>query len=148
MEDRLLQLKTTMAAAAVAATLCAAPASAQKLDTAPPQPDLTRQQAVQRADALFERFDLNHDGLVTRDEAQRVGKKLMLKRAATGRDPAPGLGGHTLRFLERRFAGVDGVTKQQFEEAMLAHFDEMDTDHDGVLTAAERQGRSPDASPR
>jgi hypothetical protein len=32
------------------------------------------------------------------------------------------------------------VTKEQFEGAMLAHFDQMDANHDGILTAAEREG--------
>jgi hypothetical protein len=102
-------------------------------------PDLTRDEARERADQLFDRFDLNRDGIVTRLEAQHVGRKLLMQRAATGRDSAPGLGGHTLRFLERRFASADAVTRQQFEEAMLAHFDAMDSNHDGILTAAERQ---------
>jgi hypothetical protein len=103
------------------------------------QPDLTRDQAGDRADQLFDRFDLNQDGFVTREEAQTLGSKLLLLRAATGRDVAPGIGGHTLRFLERRFAGVEAVTKPQFEAAFLAHFDEMDINHDGVLTAGERE---------
>ena len=102
------------------------------------QPNLTREQVRERADELFDRFDLNHDGFVTRSEAQMLGTKLMLLRAATGRDQAPGIGGHTLRFLKRRFAGLDAVTKPQFEAAFLAHFDEMDVNHDGILTAAER----------
>jgi Ca2+-binding EF-hand superfamily protein len=103
-----------------------------------PQPDLTRQQALVRADALFERFDLDHDGIVTRDEARQVGTKLALQRTATGIDPAPGIGGHTLKFLEQAFAGAPSVTRREFERAMLAHFDAMDVNHDGVLTAAER----------
>jgi hypothetical protein len=64
---------------------------------------------------------------------------LLLLRASTGRDVAPGIGGHTLRFLKHRFAGLQAVTKQQFEDAFLAHFDEMDTNHDGILTVAERE---------
>ena len=103
-------------------------------------PPLTRQQALERADGLFRTFDANHDGVVSRDEASSVGGKLMMERAVTGRDVAPGIGGHTLKFLEHAFAGMETVNKAQFEQAMLAHFDEMDRDHDGVLTAAERAG--------
>ena len=110
--------------------------------TSPPQaaqhPDITRVQARARADQLFDRFDLNHDGVVTRAEADFFGKKLLLLHAATGRDEAPGIGGHTLRFLERRFSSVPAVTKLKFEAAFLAHFDDMDANHDGILTAAER----------
>src|SRR5262245_58013638 len=63
------------------------------------QADMTRQHAQQRADRLFQRFDLNHDGIVTRDEAKQAGKPLLAERAASGKDGAPGLSGHTLRFL-------------------------------------------------
>ena len=119
---------------ALAIGLCAAGLSAQPLA----EPDLPRAQALERADTLFERFDLNHDGIVTRAEAELVGSKLLLLRAATGRDEAPGIGGHTLRFLRQRFTGLEAVTKLQFEAAFLAHFDQMDVNHDGILTAAER----------
>jgi hypothetical protein len=132
-------MKKLLGAIALIAAATAAPAAAQPTDNAADQPDLTRNEALERADQLFDRFDLNHDGLVTRDEAERLGRKLMLQRAATGRDPAHGLGGHTLRFLKRRFSGVEAVTRQQFEQAMLEHFDEMDVNHDGILTAAERE---------
>lgn len=99
---------------------------------------LTRQQAVQRADALFDQFDLNHDGSISRDEAASAGGRLMMQRAMTGRDVAPGIGGHTLKFMEHAFAGVERVDRKQFEQAMLAHFDQMDSNHDGVLSVAER----------
>jgi Ca2+-binding EF-hand superfamily protein len=112
------------------------------------QGNLTREQARQRADQLFQMFDVNHDGVVTRKEAHSVGKRLMMRRATTGRDVAPGIGGHTLRFLEHTFTGVESVTQQQFEDALLAHFDQMDVNHDGVLTPAERQeGRAAPAKP-
>ena len=117
--------------------LAAATASTQPAPVK--QPDITREQARRRADQLFQRFDVNHDGYVTRAEAQAVGGRLQLLRAATGRDQAPGIGGHTLRYLEQRFTGVQQVTKSQFEAAFLAHFDQMDTNHDGILTAIERQ---------
>ena len=126
----------------------AVPALAQEPTPAPSAPpmqgnwlqrDITRQQAQQMADRLFQRFDLNHDGIVTRDEAKQVGVPLQAERAVSGKDVTPGLGGHTLRFLERTFAGAQSVTEQQFEQAMLAHFDQMDLNHDGVVTADERQ---------
>jgi len=124
---------------ALAAAASFAQASAPVPTDATLPADLTRDQARDRADALFAAFDRNGDGVVTRDEAKSACKKLMLERAATGRDSAPGIGGHTLRFLEKRFASAEAVTKAQFEAALLAHFDEMDTNHDGILTAVERQ---------
>ncbi|WP_114229168.1 MULTISPECIES: hypothetical protein [Sphingomonas] len=102
------------------------------------EPDLTRAEALIRADQLFDRFDRNHDGLVTHAEAVAEGHKLVLLRLATGRDSAPGLGGHTLQYLRAKFDGAPFVTRAQFEAAWLAHFDAMDTNHDGILTAAER----------
>ncbi|HET8749403.1 MAG TPA: hypothetical protein VFM42_01540 [Sphingomicrobium sp.] len=112
--------------------------AAQSANSKPRPPDLTRQQARERADQRFDQFDLNHDGVVTRGEAVRLGGRLMLLRATTGIDAAPGIGGHTLRFIERRFARLDAVNKRQAEQALLAHFDDMDTNRDRVLTAAER----------
>ena len=127
-----------LAVGAFAAAIAASHPVVPPAEVATQEPDITREQARERADELFNRFDLNHDGYVSRDEAEFLGRKLLLLRAATGRDGAPGIGGHTLRFLKRRFAGVDSATKEQFEAAFLAHFDDMDSNHDGVLTAAER----------
>lgn len=123
---------------------CATPAFAQ---ASPPQAGavpadlapITRDEALQRADSLFNQLDLNHDGTVTRDEALQATMQLRAERKATGVDVAPGIGGHTARFLERQFEGVQSINRQQFEQAMLAHFDEMDLNHDGVLSTEERQ---------
>jgi hypothetical protein len=123
----------------LAAILLSAAVTAPAGVNAASQPDLTRAEAKARADQIFDRFDLNQDGLVTRQEAELLGRKLLLLRASTGRDVAPGIGGHTLRFLRKRFSGMDAVNKQQFEDAFLAHFDAMDANHDGILTAAERK---------
>jgi len=131
-------MKMLIIASALGATVAATQPVAQPLQPLQ-QRDLSRAQARDRADQLFERFDLNHDGYVTRGEAQLLGGKLLLLRASTGRDVAPGIGGHTLRFLKHRFAGVEAATRQQFEAAFLAHFDQMDVNRDGILTAAERE---------
>ena len=55
---------------------------------------------------------------------------------------APGIGGHTLKFLEHAFAGMERVDHCQFEHAMMLHFDQMDTNRDGVLSVAERNAAS------
>jgi Ca2+-binding EF-hand superfamily protein len=135
-------MKKLLATAAVGAAMLVTPLAAgshpaRELGAAPP--DITRLQARQRADSLFEMFDLNHDGLVTEAEAKQVGQQLMMQRASSEKDVAPGIGGHTLKYLKHAFAGAQSVTRQQLEQAMLAHFDQMDIDRDGVLTAVERQ---------
>jgi Ca2+-binding EF-hand superfamily protein len=132
---------------ALGVTIVSTQSSAQALGGGQ-QPDLTRQQAQDRADQLFATFDRNHDGVMTPDEARQVGEKLLLQRAITGKDVAPGIGGHTLRFMEQRFAGKQSVTKPEFEQAMLDHFDQMDLNHDGVLTAAEREQANPQVAAR
>ena len=38
------------------------------------QQDMTRQQAQQMADPMFQRFDANHDGVLTRQEAEQAGQ--------------------------------------------------------------------------
>ncbi|NUQ18376.1 MAG: EF-hand domain-containing protein [Sphingomonas sp.] len=88
------------------------------------QQDMTRQQAQQRADQMFQRFDTNHDGVVTRDEAQAA---------------AAQFGGRAQRMIDRIFGNAQSITLQQFEAQSLARFDAMDLNHDGTVTAAERQ---------
>jgi Ca2+-binding EF-hand superfamily protein len=86
--------------------------------------DMTRQQAQQRADAMFQRLDLNHDGVVTRQEAEQA---------------AAQFGGRGERMIDRVFGTAQSLTQQQFEAQALARFDREDLNHDGVVTAAERQ---------
>ena len=89
--------------------------------------DQTRAQAQQQADALFQRFDLNHDGVVTREEAQQAAAQF-------------GAGGERVqRMIDRFFGSAQSVTLQQFEAQQLARFDRDDANHDGVVTVAERQ---------
>lgn len=106
---------------------------------APDLAPITRDQAQQRADSLFVQLDLNHDGIVTLGEAMQATAQLKAERRATGRDVAPGIGGHTARFMIRRFEHAEAITRPQFEQAMLDHFDQMDLNHDGVLSTAERE---------
>ena len=88
--------------------------------------DMTRQQAQQQANAMFQRFDLNHDGVVTRAEAQQVASQF-------------GGGERIQRMIDRTFNGAQSLTLQQFEAQALARFDRDDLNHDGTVTVAERQ---------
>jgi Ca2+-binding EF-hand superfamily protein len=73
---------------------------------------------------MFQRLDANHDGTVTRDEAQQM---------------AAQSGGRGGRMLDRVFGNAQSLTLQQFETQSLARFDAEDLNHDGTVTAAERQ---------
>ena len=88
------------------------------------QKDQTRAEAQQMADGIFQRFDTNRDGVVTRQEADAAGAQY---------------GERAQRMIDRVFGTVQSLTLQQFEAQSLARFDRDDADHDGVVTAAERQ---------
>jgi hypothetical protein len=89
--------------------------------------DQTRAQARQQADAMFQRFDLNHDGTVTRQEAQQAAQQF-------------GFGGERVeKMIDRSFGTAQSLTLQQFEAQALARFDRDDLNHDGTVTVAERQ---------
>jgi hypothetical protein len=88
--------------------------------------DMTRAQAQQMADAMFQRFDRNHDGVVTRQEAEEAAAKF-------------GAGDRAERMIARLFGDAQSLTLQQAETQALARFDRDDANHDGIVTAAERQ---------
>jgi EF hand domain-containing protein len=88
--------------------------------------DMTRAQAQQMADSMFQRFDLNHDGVITRQEAEQAGQQF-------------GGGDRVERLIDRTFGTAQSLTLQQFEAQQLARFDRDDLNHDGVVTVAERQ---------
>jgi hypothetical protein len=88
--------------------------------------DMTRAQAQQRADMMFQRFDLNHDGSVTRQEAEQAASQF-------------GAGVRAERMIDRVFGAAQSLTLQQFEAVSLARFDRDDLNHDGTVTAVERE---------
>jgi hypothetical protein len=93
--------------------------------------EFSRQQAQQLADSMFERFDLNHDGVVTRDEAEQARSRMS---AASGHG-----GGRAERMIDKLFGTAESVTKSQVETLTLAHFDKQDANRDGGVSPAERQ---------
>src|SRR3982750_2711009 len=88
--------------------------------------DMTRAHAQQRADMMFQRFDLNHDGSVTRQEAEQAASQF-------------GAGGRAEKMIDRVFGAAQSLTLQQFEAVSLTRFDRDDLNHDGTVTVAERQ---------
>ena len=126
-------MKTLLVMVALGATFVSAPALAQGFGGG--GRDQTRAEAQQRADMLFRMLDANHDGVVTRAEAQQVAAQFEAQRGGDngrggGRDPADARSGFCCR---------ESLTLQQFEAQALARFDAQDLNHDGVVTAAERQ---------
>jgi len=89
--------------------------------------DMTRAHAQQRADMMFQRFDLNHDGSVTRQEAEQARTEL-------------GFGSQRIeKMIAQAFGDAQSLTLKQFEAQALTRFDRDDLNHDGVVTVAERQ---------
>jgi Ca2+-binding EF-hand superfamily protein len=119
----------------VTIALGASVVSAQSLAQAPGggggfmQRDFTRQQAQQMADMMFQQLDANHDGVLTRAEADQGAAQFSSPRG----------GGRIQRMIAKAFASAQSITLQQFETQALARFDAQDLNHDGTVTAAERQ---------
>jgi Ca2+-binding EF-hand superfamily protein len=99
------------------------------------QRDQTRQEAQQRADMMFQMMDANRDGTVTRTEAEQAAAQFA---ARSGGDEGRG-GGRIQCMIDQAFGTAQSLTQAQFEAQALARFDAMDLNHDGVVTAAERQ---------
>jgi 3-oxoacyl-ACP reductase-like protein len=93
------------------------------------QRDITRDQAKQMADMMFQQLDANHDGTLTRAEADQGAAQFSSPRG----------GGRIQRMIAQAFGSAQSITLQQFEAQALARFDAQDLNHDGVATAAERQ---------
>jgi len=123
-----------LAAAAIGAAMLVAQAGAQQAPAGHGhggwQQDMTRAQAQQRADTMFQQLDLNHDGTVTRQEAEQAAAQL-----GGGEEG----GNRAERMINRVFGDAQAVTLAQAEAQALARFDRQDLNHDGVVTASERQ---------
>ena len=141
-------MKTILATVALGAAFVAAPVLAQTPAPAGGggmmQRDQSRQEAQQRADTMFQMIDGNHDGTVTRAEADQAVAQFQANRGDNGGRS----GGRLQRMIDDAFASSQSLTLQQFEAQSLARFDAADTNHDGVVTAAERQqARAQQAAP-
>ena len=99
------------------------------------QRDQTRAEAQQRADMLFHMLDANKDGTVTKVEADEA-----VAQFEAARDDDSGRGsGRMQRMVGQAFGTAQSLTLQQFEAQVLARFDASDLNHDGTVTAAERE---------
>jgi len=98
--------------------------------------DQTRAEAQQRADMMFQMLDSNKDGTVTKAEAQAALEQF---EAARGDDDSGRGANRMQRMIDQAFGTSQSLTLQQFEAAALNRFDAQDLDHNGTVTAAERQ---------
>jgi len=133
-------MKKLIAAIALGAGVLSAPLFAQQGNGGGlTQRDQTRAEAQQRTDTMFKMLDSNQDGTLTRDEAN---KALADFQAARGNETR-GHGGRLQRMIDQAFGSSQSVTLKQFEAQSLARFDAADLNHDGTVTAAERQQAQP-----
>lgn len=100
------------------------------------QRDQTRAEAQQRADMLFQMLDANKDGAVTKAEADEAVAQF---EAARGDDDGGRGAGRMQRMIAQAFGTTQSLTLQQFEAQALTRFDAADLDHNGTVTAAERE---------
>ena len=130
-------MKTMIVAVALGAALVSTQALAQDAGRGGGfmQRDQTRADAQQRADMMFQMLDTNKDGTVTRAEAEEA---LTQFEASRGGEEGRGAG-RIQRMINLAFGSGQSITLQQFEAQALARFDGMDLDHNGTVTAAERQ---------
>ena len=99
--------------------------------------DQTRAEAQQRADMMFQMLDTNKDGTVTKAEAQAALEQF---QAARGGGDNGGRGaGRMQRMIDQAFGASQSLSLEQFEAVALTRFDAQDLDHNGTVTAAERQ---------
>ena len=107
---------------------------------------------AERMTARFDRLDADHNGAISREEMAAGQQRRMAEGGRHGRrgpggpgmhhGPPPGgpdgPGGRGMRG-QRLFGEQGFVTRDQLRERAIARFDRADADHDGTLTAAERQ---------
>jgi len=126
-------MKKLLVTVALGAAVAATPALAQDKG-GHAMKDQTRQQAQQRADRLFQMLDANQDGSVTKAEADAA-----LAQFEAMRGDKDHRGGRMQRMIDDAFATTQAINLQQFEAQALARFDAQDVNHDGTVSAAERQ---------
>ena len=131
-------MKKLMVAVALGAAMIATPVIAQPGgERGGFMRDQTRAEAQQRADMMFQMLDTNKDGTVTKAETQAALEQF---QAARGGGDNGGRGaGRMQRMIDQAFGASQSLSLQQFEAAALTRFDAQDLDHNGTVTAAERQ---------
>jgi len=158
-------MKKLLLALALGSTALAGalPAFAQ---TAAPARDpdrvVTREEAIARADKMFDAIDANHDGKITAEERKaardQMRAKMQERRQARqgaadaakpeGRGGRHHRGGHGGKRMGMGMGGMGMgmrgdpnrvITREEARQKAIERFDRMDLNHDGKITADERK---------
>lgn len=85
---------------------------------------------------MFDRTDANHDGMISRDEWNAGAAKMAAMHGGSGMRGRP-----MMRHMGM-MADADGdraISRDEFQKRALEHFDRVDANHDGTISAAERE---------
>ena len=102
-------MKITLSALLIASASLAVPAFAQAPAGANGQRDQTRAEVQQRADMIFQMIDANHDGVVTREEAQQAAAQFAARAGENGRGA-----GRMQRVIDQAFGNGQSITLRDF----------------------------------
>ncbi|WP_448502336.1 hypothetical protein [Sphingomonas sp.] len=128
-------LGATMLAGTAMATQTPAPQQAPGALQQRMAPPATRAEAIQRADAMFDRLDTNRDGIVTAAERQAAREARAERLEARGK----AMGKRGERMMQRRDANRDGnISREEFRAAAVERFDRIDANRDGRIDETER----------
>jgi len=98
-------------------------------------PPARRAEVQARAEAMFDKADANHDGILTRDEYHAALAAIV--RARGGTPTAKGWAMVDAQFDAVDQAHTGRIPRGNFVAAALAHFDGADLNHDGTVTPNE-----------
>ena len=98
-------------------------------------PPVARTAVQQRAETMFDKCDTNHDGVLTLAEYHAALAAIVKAKGGTPTPKGWAIGDAQFATVDQTHSGR--VTRAQFVDAALAHFDGADINHDGTVTPKE-----------
>jgi hypothetical protein len=98
-------------------------------------PPVKRADVIARAEAMFDKADADHDGLLTRDEYHRALAAIAKAKGATPTAKGWALVDTQFNTVDRNHSGR--IPRADFVAAAVAHTDGADLNRDGVVTPKE-----------